>query len=631
MDKKDKPSKASDFKHDKFNTSTKIWKNGTPKKQIKQPNIISFLKPYLKWIFGLFIISLASSSGNLIIPRITGQALDLFQQNNLGQSNIILFQIGAIAVMIFILTILQSYLVSFLSERVAADVRLKMAKKLSVQTNQFITTQTTGKILTNYTSDVKTLSELVSQGVVSTFAAVLILFGSIFSLISINLYLALWVLSIVPLIVITFAIIFRTIGKLFKESQANLDQINRIINESIVAAGLVRALNSQKSEIKKFNQVNLVSKELNLKIVHSFAALIPTVSFLSNMAVLAVVWFGGNLVIQQELTLGSLSAFVSYISLLITPIFLLGFISSTASRAVVSLKRINEITESEVEYSSLKNTDENANHEANNNVNKNYKDVTKKEGNEQNYEAKLKGKIQFKNVNLEIQKRSILRNINLDFEPGQKIAILGPTGSGKTQLMYLLTALQKTTSGQILIDDVDISKWSPASLYAQMGLVFQDSLIFTTTLRENISLSTNLTETQLQTVISTAQLQDLVASQISGLDTEISERGSNLSGGQKQRLMLARALAINPTILLLDDFTARVDLATEKSIQQSLKTNYPNLTLINITQKIEPVKDYDQIILIMEGEIIATGRHKELLKKSLEYKQIWDSQQSTEE
>jgi ATP-binding cassette subfamily B protein len=268
---------------------------------------------------------------------------------------------------------------------------------------------------------------------------------------------------------------------------------------------------------------------------------------------------------------------------------------------VVSLKRINEITNSETDYSTGE------------------------------YSGKIKGQVQFKNVNLEIKNKLVLKDINLDFKPNQRIAILGPTGSGKTQLMYLLTALQKSTSGQILIDGKDISQWSPNSLYSQMGLVFQDSLIFSASLLENITLKGNISEQELNKIISTAQLQDLVASLTDGLKTIISERGSNLSGGQKQRLMLARALAINPKILLLDDFTARVDLATEQTIQKSLQTNYPDLTLVNITQKIEPVLDYDQIILIMEGEIIAVGKHKKLLESSLEYKQIWDSQQSTED
>ena len=574
-------------------------KESTP--EVKRDNIISFLKPYTKWIILLFILSAFSSVGNLLVPRITGSALDVYKQNNLPQGQVYLLQIGLIAVGVLIFTVLQSIVTTYLSARVVANMRLKMAKKLSVQTNQFIAKQTTGKILTNFTSDVQTISDLVSQGVVTFFSASLLLIGSIVSLLSINWYLALWVLSIIPLIVLLFVFVFGSIGKLFRASQANLDKINRIINESIVAAGLVRVLNSQRSEINKFNQASLVSKELNLKIVYAFSTLIPVVNFLSNMAILSIVWIGGDLVIKSQLSLGDLSAFISYIGLLITPIFLLSFVSTTASRAVVSLKRINEITESVPEFV------------------------------EGNHKGKLEGKIEFKDISLNIQNRSVLRNINLDFKAGQRIAILGPTGSGKTQLMYLLTALQKSSSGKILIDDIDILDWSPASLYSQMGLVFQDSLIFTTSLQENISLKNDIEKSEMDRIINTSQLHDLIMSLPQGLDTEISERGTNLSGGQKQRLMLARALAINPSILLLDDFTARVDLATEQSIQAALKDNYPKLTLVNITQKIEPVKDYDQIVLIMEGEIIATGKHTELLESCLEYKQIWESQQSTDE
>jgi ATP-binding cassette subfamily B protein len=190
-----------------------------------------------------------------------------------------------------------------------------------------------------------------------------------------------------------------------------------------------------------------------------------------------------------------------------------------------------------------------------------------------------------------------------------------------------------------LIDGIDLQDFDKKSLFSQLGLVFQDSIIFNTTLRENISFSEdfqkdktkkNEVDILLQKAIQTATLEDLITSLPDGLETQISERGSNLSGGQKQRLMLARSLAINPKILLLDDFTARVDINTEKQILKNLSQNYPDLTLISITQKIDPIKDYDQIFLFMEGELLASGKHDYLLQNSLEYEQIWESQQSAE-
>jgi ATP-binding cassette subfamily B protein len=251
----------------------------------------------------------------------------------------------------------------------------------------------------------------------------------------------------------------------------------------------------------------------------------------------------------------------------------------------------------------------------------------------------IKGEVEFQNIVLKYGQRTALKNVSFKIKPGTKNAILGPTAAGKTQIFSLLTSLVEPDEGRILIDGIDLQDFDKKSLFSQLGLVFQDSIIFNTTLRENISFSEdfqkdktkkNEVDILLQKAIQTATLEDLITSLPDGLETQISERGSNLSGGQKQRLMLARSLAINPKILLLDDFTARVDINTEKQILKNLSQNYPDLTLISITQKIDPIKDYDQIFLFMEGELLASGKHDYLLQNSLEYEQIWESQQSAE-
>jgi ATP-binding cassette subfamily B protein len=214
---------------------------------------------------------------------------------------------------------------------------------------------------------------------------------------------------------------------------------------------------------------------------------------------------------------------------------------------------------------------------------------------------------------------------------GSKTAIIGPTASGKSQLLYLLTNLIEADEGTVEVDGVPINKYTSDTLYKDVALVFQDSVIFNLSLRENIGFSDTVTEDSLQKAIETAELSNYIDALPDKLETMVSERGSSLSGGQKQRIMLARALTLNPRILLLDDFTARVDQKTEDKILSNIQNNYPDLTLISITQKIEPVKDFDQILLLMSGEILASGQHKELMKTSPEYIQIYKSQQSTEQ
>ena len=241
----------------------------------------------------------------------------------------------------------------------------------------------------------------------------------------------------------------------------------------------------------------------------------------------------------------------------------------------------------------------------------------------------LKGEIELQNVNVLYGQMPVLRDISFTVEPASKIAVIGPTAAGKTQLLYLLTGLIKPTSGSIKFDGHSIEEYNREAFHKQVGFVFQDSIIFNMSIRENIAFSDTVTDESLEKAIETAELKEFINSLPDKLSTVVSERGSSLSGGQKQRIMLARALALNPKILLLDDFTSRVDNNTEKKILDNIQKNYPGLTLISVTQKITTVENYDQIILLMQGEIIAAGKHEELIHTSPEYVQIFNSQKST--
>jgi ATP-binding cassette subfamily B protein len=333
-----------------------------------------------------------------------------------------------------------------------------------------------------------------------------------------------------------------------------------------------------------------------------FSALIPVITFVANAAVALIVWYGGRLVIRNGLGLGELSAFISYFNLLITPIFIIGFVSNMFSRSLVSLGRIQAILGAE--------------------------DVlAKKEG---GIVRDLKGKIEFRHVTLQYGQRQILKDISFVIKPQTRTAIIGPTASGKSQLLALLSGLIQPTSGEILVDDKPLQEYDRGSFLKQLAIVFQESSVFQATLKENILFRQGENEAVLEKALQTAALEDVIKALPEGLSTPVSERGGNLSGGQKQRLMLARALALEPRILLLDDFTARVDRKTEQDILRRLEENYPDLTLISVTQKIEPVKEYDQILLLMEGELLASGTHEELMHHSFEYQQIAESQKTSE-
>ena len=322
--------------------------------------------------------------------------------------------------------------------------------------------------------------------------------------------------------------------------------------------------------------------------------------FVSNIAVVTILALGGHFVVMGNMTLGNFAAFNSYLFMLIFPILMIGFMSNIIASASASYARIHDI---------LGATD------------------IKDDG---NIRAEIKGDIRMQDISLLYDGKPILKNISISIKAGSKTAIIGPTAAGKSQLLYLLTNIISPDSGTIEFDGISMNKYSMELFYSQIGFVFQDSVIFNMTLRENIAFNNKVTEESVEKAIATAELTDFIESLPDKLDTVVSERGTSLSGGQKQRIMLARALALNPKILLLDDFTARVDRSTENKILCNLENNYPDLTLISVTQKIAPVRHFEQIILLMEGEIIATGRHKELLESSPEYVQIYSSQRSTQ-
>jgi ATP-binding cassette subfamily B protein len=241
----------------------------------------------------------------------------------------------------------------------------------------------------------------------------------------------------------------------------------------------------------------------------------------------------------------------------------------------------------------------------------------------------LNSPVQLSAITLRFGEKKVLNDISLSIQPGTRTAIIGPTAAGKTQLLYVLSGLAKPQQGKVLYNGVPLEEIDKQLFHRQMGFVFQDSVLFNMTIRENIAFAEHVTSEDMQKAIRAAELTDLIESLPDKLETVIAERGLNLSGGQKQRIMLARALALNPAILLLDDFTARVDAQTEKKILENVRTLYPGITLISVTQKISSVTDYDQCVLLMEGEILATGTHAQLLKSSPEYNQLFESQKST--
>ena len=558
----------------------------------------ALLVPYRGAIATLVALTIAGNALNLLIPKLVADAIDSYGRRTLVPGTVApgLF-LAAAGILIF--GYLQGIVQTYAADRVARDLRTRLIARIAAQDPAYIQQVTPAALLTHLTSDVDAVKMFVAMVIASLISSVFLIVGASVLLIAIDWRLALGVLAILPVVGVTFSVVLGRVRTLFKRGQEAIDWLNKVINESILGAALIRLVNSRQVEFDKFVAANTEARDISLSILRLFSSLIPVIVFATNLATLVILVLGGRFVINGTMTLGEFTAFNSYLVILIFPVVMIGFMSTMMAQASASYARIAVILDAPERPPRGTLT------------------------------AALGGSIALRQVDVELGGRRVLKDVSFEARAGSRTAVIGPTAAGKTQLLYLLTGLIEATAGSVEYDGRPIADYDPESLHAQIGFVFQDSVIFNLSLRENIAFSRDVTDADLANAIATAELDDFIRALPSGLETVVSERGSSLSGGQKQRVMLARALALSPRVLLLDDFTARVDTTTARKILENVHKNYPGITLLSVTQQIEPVADYDQIILLMEGEILASGTHATLVQTSPEYAQIYDSQRST--
>jgi ATP-binding cassette, subfamily B, bacterial len=565
----------------------------------KGPGLSSLLTPYRGMIVLLIFLALVSNGINLILPRIIASGIDSYPSHFELKKILIEFLVAAFV--IFIFTYLQSIIQTNTAERVAKDLRSKLSSKISTRSYAYIEKANPSKLLTNLTADVDSVKLFVSQAIVTIASSLIIIIGACFMLFSINWKLAFAVITIIPIIATAFYMVTKRVRPIFMKGREIIDRLNKVINESILGSALIRVINSQQPEYEKFLVANDQAKNLGMSILRLFAWLIPIIVLTASFAGITILALGGHFVIMNTMTLGNFAAFNSYLSLLIFPIIMIGFMSNVIAQSSASYQRIHVVLD-------LPDT-----------------------ADEGTIKAGLLGNVALEDVSVLYGQKPVLKHISFSVDAGSTLAIIGPTAAGKSQMLYLLTGLIKANEGNVLFDGRNIDDYNKENFYSHVGFVFQDSIIFNMSIRENIAFSDQVTDESLEKAIETAELRDFIDSLPNKLNTVVSERGTSLSGGQKQRIMLARALAINPRILLLDDFTARVDTQTEIKILQNVRRNYPDITLISVTQRIATAGQFDQVVVLMEGEIVASGTHQVLMNTSPEYVQIYQSQQSTHE
>jgi ATP-binding cassette subfamily B multidrug efflux pump len=508
----------------------------------------------------------------------------------------------AFAVMRGVFSFLQGYLAERTSQGVAFELRNDVFARVQRLSFSYYDRTQTGQIMIRATDDVEKVRLFIGQGLMMTVGAVVLLVGTLTLLFATNVQLTLAVLPTLPLAVIIFMVFGAVSQPLFIRVQQRLSALNTVLQENLAGIRVVQAFVREPYEQAKFDKAadNLLAQQL--VIARTFSFLFPFVFLVANLGQAAVLYFGSTQILQNTLTVGEWQKFSLYLIFVFFPLGQLGFIITQMSQAAASSTRIFEILDTKSEVANRPGAI---------------------------VLPPIQGHVVFENVTFRYFEGSdaVLRQVSLEAQPGQTVALLGATGSGKTTIINLLPRFYDVSEGRILVDGHDIRDVTLDSLRSQIGVVLQDATLFSGSIRDNICFGRpNASLEQVTAAAKAAAADDFIVGFPQGYDTPVGERGATLSGGQKQRVAIARALLLDPRILILDDSTSSVDLATEYRIQKALDALMKGRTSFVIAQRISTVLNADQVLVLDKGEVVARGRHAELLETSSIYAEIYNSQ-----
>ena len=547
----------------------------------------------------LFLSSVASLTTPFLTRTVISQGIQAGNDTVITSLSLLMVVVAAIG---GVFAFLQGYLAENVSQGVAFDLRNELYEKIQRLSFSYHDKSRTGQLMTRATSDVEQLRIFIGQGFLVMINSIVLLIGITIILFTLNWRLASISLPILPLAMVFFAVFGTLARPLFMLVQQKLGAFNTILQENVAGFRVVKAFVRTDQERRRFQAANDDLVNAALKVARTMSFMFPIMFLLSGLGQVAILGVGGNFAIQGTLGVGELVAFTSYLLLAFFPIGQMGMILTLTSSAMASAERIFEILDAR-------------------------SDVT--DAPDAKPLPQIRGRVEFDHVTFRYfgGGEPVLNDVSFTIEPGQVVALLGATGSGKSSIINLIPRFYDATEGQVLMDGYDVKQVCLDSLRSQIGIVLQETRLFSGTVRENIAYGRP--DASMDDVIEAARAaaaHDFIVEFPKGYDTPVAELGASLSGGQKQRIAIARALLMDPRILILDDSTSSVDLRTEAHIQAALERLMKNRTSFVIAQRISTVQTADVIIVLDKGRIAAMGKHADLLECEPIYSEIYHSQ-----
>jgi len=561
----------------------------------------SFIRPYVGRLATGVGLMVATAVTGLVGPYLVQQAIDTFiQEGNLTGLNGVAGAFLATAFLNWWTSYGQTYIVSWVGQTIIYDLRERMFSHLQRLSFRFFDSMATGRIMSRLMSDVDAINQLVSSGLVSIFADTLTLLTIMATMLAMNWRLALVSFVTVPILVAVLQYFKNRMRDAFMQMRRRAADMNANLAESISGMRVTQAFTREEQNQSNFNQINEQTRQASMDAVTVWAMFIPTIEVVAAFGVTLVLWYGGTLIEggAPGVSVGQVAAFILYLNRFFMPIRDLSQVFNVFQAAIVSAERVVEVMEQKPEIVDHPDS----------------------------YDLpRVEGTVRFEQVVFGYKPdQTVLKGLNLEAAPGQTIALVGPTGAGKSSVINLLARFYEPREGKVLVDGHDISRVTQRSWRSQLGIVLQDTFLFTGTIRENIRYGRpGATDQEVENAARAVGAHAFISRMPQGYETEVNERGSKLSVGQRQLVAFARALCADPSILILDEATSNIDTYTETLIQEALKRLLKGRTSFVIAHRLSTIRSADRIYFIDDGQVVEEGTHEELLARAGRYADLY--------